>query len=596
MEHSITVTCCACGSKTTIVLGITSTLTCQKCGSQEGIIHGNRTYKAFCQKCGVWFKIKAGIKTDLRHSCGSQAIKVEHGSLINRIQPQPLVEKTYRKVSIVIPVWNKLTLTKNCIFSIRKFTEIPYQLIIVDNGSDLDTIEWLSQNLVDGDIVIKNTANIGFTTGCNQGVKLSTGYYILLLNNDIIVKASDWLIKLIDGLDHADLVGPTCAKVIPDRKAGIFRYVGNGKEDDKWSYIEGWCLFAKKKLFDKLGGFDEQFSPAYSEDADFSFRVRKMGKKILRVPTPVDHIGQQSAKALEKDSPGQSTISNRLLYKKWNNGSVENILIKRAGAFGDVVFTTPIIRVLKKKYPNARLFYETNCPQVLQYNPYVYKLLKTAKEHMFDEIFTLEYEKIPQKNCIDVMAEQANVKLDNRKMDFFLSPLDKKIKIKKPYIILHTGKVWKSRQWSIDRFQKVAEYILSKGVGIVEVGTKSTEMILPGKMRHLYTKFINESWNTIGHLIKDSSFFFGIDSGPSVVAKALQIPSIIIYGCVDPVTRFADSKEFPLYIDILKCSGCRSRTSDTFVECKQKKVYCLEFVTVDMAIEAVDEQLKRLKL
>lgn len=600
IKHQVTVTCCECGAETVVTLGVTSTLICQKCGAHKGIINGDKIYRVFCQRCNVWFSIKAGKETNLRHTCGSQTLKIMHRApAIQRARPSS--EKTFAKkisakvVSIVIPVWNNLTLTQNCINSIRQFTETPYQLVIIDNGSNLEVTEWLIRNLFDNDIIIRNSVNIGFVIGCNQGIKLSTGYYILLLNNDTIVTASNWLAKLIDSLDKADLVGSVIGSVIPNDRIGAFQYVGDGKITDKWSYVEGWCLFAEKELFDKLKGFDEQFSPAYAEDADLSFRIRKMGKKILQVSVPIKHIGQQSAKALRKDNPDQSSISNRLLYKKWMPPAINNILIKRAGAFGDVVFTTPIVKALNKKYPNARIFYETNCPHVLQHNPYIFRLLKTAKANMFDKIFVLEYEKTPQRNCIDVMAEQADVKLDDRKMDFFLGAPDGKIKVKSPYVIFHTGKVWESRQWPIDKFQKVAEYVASKGIRVIEIGNSSTELMQLGKTNPLCTQFINKDWNVIGHLIKNSLFFFGVDSGPSVVAKALQIPSIIVYGCVNPKTRFADSPEHPLYIDYLDCSGCRNKTTDTFIECKHDKVYCLDMITVDMAIKAVDEQLRRLK-
>ncbi|HUV84105.1 MAG TPA: glycosyltransferase, partial [Methanosarcinales archaeon] len=502
------------------------------------------------------------------------------------VENKSLVKKVYtKKTSIIIPVWNNLKLTKECIDSIKKFTKIPYQLVIIDNGSALNVLTWLGQNLSDDDIIIRNSINAGFTRGCNQGIKLSNGHYVLLLNNDTVIQSYSWLTDLIDNLKYADVVGATCAKVIVDNNAKTFCYAGNGNENDKWSYIEGWCIFAERKLFNELEGFDEQFNPAYSEDADFSFRVKKIGKTILKVPVSIYHIGQQSHEMLNKEQPEQSMISNRLLYNKWINGDVKNILVKRKGAFGDVVFTTPIIKALKKKFPNSKIFYKTDCPNALQFNPNIFEFLKESSLHIFDKVFTLEYEKAPQENCIDVMASQAGVELNNNKMDFYLKPLKKKLKIKQPYIVLHTGRVWESRQWPIDRFRKVAQYILSKGVSVIEIGNNATETIFPDNNKvKLYDKWINKDWNKVGHLIKESAFFFGVDSGPSVVAKALQTPAVIIYGCVNPETRFADSEEYPLYIDSLECSGCRNETTATFVKCKQDKVHCLDMITVDMAI------------
>src|SRR5437899_10482713 len=97
------------------------------------------------------------------------------------------------RVSLVIAVYNQLHYTRQCLESIARNTELPYELILVDNGSTDGTREFLSNFK---DKVITNETNLGCAKAWNQGVRASEGDVIGILNNDIVVTPG-WLAALL---------------------------------------------------------------------------------------------------------------------------------------------------------------------------------------------------------------------------------------------------------------------------------------------------------------------------------------------------------------------------------------------------------------
>ena len=91
--------------------------------------------------------------------------------------------------SIVILTFNKISYTKKCIESIRKYTSKgSYEIIVVDNASTDGTISWLKEQ---SDIItIFNKDNLGFPKGCNQGIEIAQGSEVLLLNNDVFASTA----------------------------------------------------------------------------------------------------------------------------------------------------------------------------------------------------------------------------------------------------------------------------------------------------------------------------------------------------------------------------------------------------------------------
>ena len=216
------------------------------------------------------------------------------------------------KTSIVILTYNKLDYTKQCIESIRQYTKSgTYEMIVVDNHSDDDTISWLSEQQ---DIVkILNTENVGFPKGCNQGIMASSGDSVLLLNNDTIV-THHWLENLESCLyssENIGAVGPvtnSCSNLqtvqvsyTGTEQMQEFAKGFNVQNPLLWEErirLIGFCLLIKRAVMNKIGLLDELFSPGNFEDDDYCLRMRKKGYRlILCRDTFIHHYGSVSFSA-----------------------------------------------------------------------------------------------------------------------------------------------------------------------------------------------------------------------------------------------------------------------------------------------------------
>jgi GT2 family glycosyltransferase len=208
------------------------------------------------------------------------------------------------KVSIVIPVHNKVLYTLNSLASVLEHTsDIAYEVIVVDDKSTDSTAKRLGEI---GNIkVIRSEKNRGFVESCNAGASAARGEYIMFLNNDTMV-TPNWLSSLAGTLDRDKQCGAAGSKLVyPDGRlqeaGGIIwrdaRGWNYGKfkdpEQPEFNYVRevdycsGAALMVRRELFERLGGFDLRYAPAYWEDTDLCFSVRKRGFKVLYQPASV---------------------------------------------------------------------------------------------------------------------------------------------------------------------------------------------------------------------------------------------------------------------------------------------------------------------
>jgi len=206
-------------------------------------------------------------------------------------------------VSVVIVNWNgKRYLEKN-LSSVFNQSFRSLEVILVDNGSSDDSVEFVRANFPDA-IIVQNGENLGFAAGNNRGIEAARGVFILTLNNDTEL-AAGFLDRLIEaaGSSAAD-VGMWAPKILSmkDRKRidsvggllmyrdGIARGHGRGEEDRGQYDSVTDILFPSacsalylRSMLDEVGLFDEDFF-AYCEDSDLGFRARLSGWKALSVP------------------------------------------------------------------------------------------------------------------------------------------------------------------------------------------------------------------------------------------------------------------------------------------------------------------------
>jgi GT2 family glycosyltransferase/ubiquinone/menaquinone biosynthesis C-methylase UbiE len=217
-----------------------------------------------------------------------------------------------KNTSIIILTYNNLNYNRICLESIKKYTkEGTYEIIVVDNNSTDGTREWLKAQ---PDIkLILNDENLGFPKGCNMGIHVSEKENdILFLNNDTNV-APRWLDNLKQCLYSCDNIGATSSitnccsnyqaisvsyKNIEDMIT--FATSNNISSPDKWeqkSRLVAFCMLIKREVIDKIGFFDERFTPGNFEDDDLCMRIIGAGYKLMLCNDSfIHHYGSSSFK------------------------------------------------------------------------------------------------------------------------------------------------------------------------------------------------------------------------------------------------------------------------------------------------------------
>ena len=207
--------------------------------------------------------------------------------------------------SIIIPVFNNLSLTSQCLKSIWENTDEPYEIIVVDNGSSDGTGDYLGRLEAVGAVrVISNHTNLGFARASNQGAQAARGEHLVFLNNDTIVQPG-WLEELAACARKDDKIGAVGARLLyPDdtiQHAGvafsekklvyhIYQYYDRDhpavNKEREFQAVTAACMLIKKDLFLAIGAFDEGYRNGF-EDVDLCFTLRDQGYRIVYNPRAV---------------------------------------------------------------------------------------------------------------------------------------------------------------------------------------------------------------------------------------------------------------------------------------------------------------------
>ena len=241
-------------------------------------------------------------------------------------------------VSIIIPAYNEFDYTYNCLKSILKNSgDAAYEILIADDCSTDVTKD--AEKIAKNVRLITTEKNVKFLLNCNYAARYAKGQYILFLNNDTQVQ-ENWLKPLIDLIERDEKIGMVGSKLVyPDgylqeaggivwNDASAWNY-GNRKspEDPEYNYVKevdyisGAAIMIRKTLWEELGGFDERFVPAYYEDTDLAFEVRRRGYQVLYQPlSVVVHFeGVSNGTDVESGLKRYQQLNYQKFYDKWKD-------------------------------------------------------------------------------------------------------------------------------------------------------------------------------------------------------------------------------------------------------------------------------------
>jgi len=210
-------------------------------------------------------------------------------------------------VDVIVCVHNALQDVQRCLTSVVRHTSAPYSLILVDDGSDRPTRQYVAEFARSQDaVLIRNEQPRGYTKAANQGLRGGTGKYSILLNSDTVV-VPQWLDRMVACAESAPgigLVSPLSNTAswqsVPDlfdergdwAENGLARGTSvtdmgrlmarySGRLYPRLPFLNGFCLMIRRDTLEQVGHFDETaFAEGYGEENDYCLRAREAGWEL----------------------------------------------------------------------------------------------------------------------------------------------------------------------------------------------------------------------------------------------------------------------------------------------------------------------------
>lgn len=202
------------------------------------------------------------------------------------------------KCSIIIPVYNKASLTRHCVSALLTSppTGSDFEIIVVDDAST-DLTPQLLGSFGDRIRVVTHATNAGFATACNDGAAAASGEYLVFLNNDTVALGR-WLDALLMYATRHPAAAVVGSKLLfPNntiQHAGVVfgqdrwpRHIYAGFPADhpavnrsrRFQVVTAACMLARREIFEQIGGFDDSFTNG-AEDVDLCLRLGERGDEV----------------------------------------------------------------------------------------------------------------------------------------------------------------------------------------------------------------------------------------------------------------------------------------------------------------------------
>lgn len=241
------------------------------------------------------------------------------------------------ELSIITVNYNGVQDTGAMIESLSDHLSIPYELIVVDNGSREDEAAYL-QEIYPFIKAIRSRENLGFAGGNNLGIDVASGEYLLFLNNDTYVKDGS-ISALVDAMKQSPLLGGISPKILfADQEGGIQfagytplsrvtlrnRLIGYREQDlgqhntvRTTPYMHGAAMLVRREAITKAGKLPEVYF-LYYEELDWSVRIRRAGYKLAYHPSATVYHRESSSTGQDSPLKVFYMTRNRLLFARRN--------------------------------------------------------------------------------------------------------------------------------------------------------------------------------------------------------------------------------------------------------------------------------------
>ena len=171
------------------------------------------------------------------------------------------------------------------------------ELIVVANGCCDEFMGFLDTK---GAKYIQLDNRVSYSKACNVGAEAATCDIICFMNSDVFLKSPDWHIPFIEALSDKT-VGMAGAEGMQLHHS----WCGAGRmpvDGSNFDFVVGWCVWTRKDVLRRVGGWDERYTPYYSEDADLTFKIKySLGLKVivLDASDKMKHLGGNTIQKID---------------------------------------------------------------------------------------------------------------------------------------------------------------------------------------------------------------------------------------------------------------------------------------------------------
>ena len=243
------------------------------------------------------------------------------------------------RASFIVPTFARDDLVLRCVLSALQSGSVDQvELIIAEDAAHVDS-SWILGYFIPYATIYKNSENLGFLLNCRDAVARSSGEICILVNNDVIVHkdAIDEMLRAFGTHGEAGVVGG----LVLNTDGSIQENSGLlWKDASAWNYHRGWSLAAeyafnvreadyvsgcwigiRRTAWDRVGGFDRRYVPAYYEETDFCLSCWRSGYKVYINPLSVVTHLDGATMGQDEDNPSSlkfyQRVNRRKLHEKW---------------------------------------------------------------------------------------------------------------------------------------------------------------------------------------------------------------------------------------------------------------------------------------